>query len=74
MHNGVFGTLQGVVSFYRQISGGGGRGEAAEAAAEHATNQVGRDQIDPLARQLHLRRGGQQDTSSSERIGPARRI
>lgn len=74
MHNGVFGMLEDVVSFSRQISGGGGRGQAAEAAVEHATIQVGRAQIDPLVRQLHLRRGGQQDTSSSERIGPGRRI
>ncbi len=64
MHNGAFATLQDVVNFYQRISGGGGRGGGGRRGGGRpgAINpQVGRDQIDPLARQLNMRGRGQRD-------------
>lgn len=55
MHNGVLGTLDDVVRFYRQIGGRGGRG------GRNLNSHVSRDQIDPLARRLNMRGGGQGD-------------
>lgn len=54
MHNGVFRSLPDVIDFYRRISGGRGGGRAANA-------NVSRDQVDPLARQLNMRGGGQRE-------------
>jgi cytochrome c peroxidase len=59
MHNGMFGSLQEVVAFYRRISGGGGRRGGGRAGVINP--EVSRDQIDPLARQLNMRGGGQGD-------------
>jgi cytochrome c peroxidase len=59
MHNGAFATLGEVVTFYRQISRGGGRRGGGGARGVNA--QVTRDQIDPLARQLNMRGRGQPD-------------
>jgi cytochrome c peroxidase len=55
MHNGVLGTLDDVVRFYRQIGGRGGRG------GRNQNPHVGRDQIDPLARRLNMRGRGESD-------------
>ena len=55
MHNGTLGTLDDVVRFYRQIGGRGGRG------GRNLNSHVNRDQIDPLARRLNMRGGGQGD-------------
>lgn len=58
MHNGVFATLPQVIDFYARISRGrGGRGGGGDAI----NPQVGRDQIDVLARQLNMRGRGQRD-------------
>ena len=59
MHNGVFATLPEVINFYQRISRGGGR--RGGRGARGVNLQVGRDQIDPLARQLNMRGRGQQD-------------
>ena len=59
MHNGAFATLPEVINFYQRISRGVGRRGGGGARAINA--QVGRDQIDPLARQLNMRGRGQQD-------------
>jgi cytochrome c peroxidase len=59
MHSGVFATLPEVITFYQRISRGGGR--RGGRGARGVNLQVGRDQIDPLARQLNMRGGGQQD-------------
>jgi cytochrome c peroxidase len=56
MHNGAFTSLEQVLNFYQRISRGGGR----RGGGQVLNAQVGRDQIDPLARQLNLR-GGQRD-------------
>jgi cytochrome c peroxidase len=58
MHNGVFRSLPDVIDFYQRLSRGGGRrGGGGRAPNPH----VGRDQIDPLARQLAMRGRGQRD-------------
>ena len=57
MHNGIFSSLPEVVNFYQRISRGGGRRGGGGGLNE----QVSRDQIDPLARQLNMRGRGQQD-------------
>jgi cytochrome c peroxidase len=55
MHNGLFPRLDDVLGFYRRISAGGGpRGGGAPRGFNPA---VSREQIDPLARQLNMRRG-----------------
>jgi len=59
MHNGALATLPDVVDFYRRISRGGGR--RGDGGGGRVNPQVGRDQIDPLARQLTMRGRGQQD-------------
>jgi cytochrome c peroxidase len=59
MHNGAFATLGEVVTFYRQISRGGGRRGGGGVRGVNAL--VSRDQIDPLARQLNMRGRGQED-------------
>ncbi len=58
MHSGVFATLDEVVAFYRRISGGGGGGRGG-FGARGINPRVGRDQVDPLARQLNMRGRGQ---------------
>ena len=55
MHNGVLATLDDVVRFYRQIGGRGGRG------GRNLNPNVSRDQIDPLARRLNMRGGGERE-------------
>jgi len=60
MHNGAFTSLNQVVNFYNRLSrGGGGRGGGGRGGALNAN--VARDQVDPLARQLNLRGGRQND-------------
>ena len=59
MHNGAFATLPEVINFYQRISRGVRRRCGGGTRAINA--QVGRDQIDPLARQLNMRGRGQQD-------------
>lgn len=63
MHNGAFTNLNQVVNFYNRIArggrGGGGRGGGGRGGAINAN--VARDQVDPLARQLNLRGGRQND-------------
>jgi len=56
MHNGAFASLEQVLNFYQRVSRGGGR----RGGAPGLNAPVGREQIDPLARQLTLR-GGQRD-------------
>jgi cytochrome c peroxidase len=56
MHNGAFTSLEQVLNFYQRVSRGGGR----RGGGQVLNAQVGREQIDPLARQLNLR-GGQRD-------------
>jgi cytochrome c peroxidase len=59
MHNGVFPTLDAVVDFYQRLSRGrGGRGGGR---GQGLNPQVGRNQIDPLARQLNMGGRGQRD-------------
>jgi len=58
MHNGTFRTLPDVIGFYQRISRGGGRGARG---GRNVNVQVGSDQIDPLARRLNMRGGGQRD-------------
>jgi cytochrome c peroxidase len=58
MHNGAFATLDQVVAFYQRISRGGGRRGGGGAGLNA---QVGRDQVDPLARRLNMRGRGQRD-------------
>ena len=61
MHNGIFSTLDQVIDFYERISGGrGGRG-GGRAGGRGVNPQVGRDQIDALARQLNMRGRSQRD-------------
>lgn len=55
MHNGVFARLDDVVGFYRRIATGGGR--RGGGGPRGFNPAVSRDQIDPLARQLNMRRG-----------------
>lgn len=57
MHNGAFTSLNQVVNFYQRISGRGGRGGRGTALNDN----VSRNQIDPLARQLRMRGRGQND-------------
>ena len=59
MHSGAFATLPEVIDFYQRISRGGGR--RGGGAARGLNPQVSRDQIDPLARRLNMRGGGQRD-------------
>jgi cytochrome c peroxidase len=59
MHNGALATLGEVANFYRRISRGGGRRGGGGARGVNA--QLSPDRIDPLARQLNMRGGGQQD-------------
>ena len=59
MHNGAFATLPDVVDFYRRVSRGGGR--RGGGGARGINQQVAREQIDPLARQLNMRGRGEQD-------------
>jgi cytochrome c peroxidase len=59
MHSGVFATLPEVIDFYQRISRGGGR--RGGGGARGLNLQVGRDQIDPLARRLNMRGRGQGD-------------
>lgn len=54
MHNGVFRSLPDVVDFYRRIGGGRGRRGGPNP-------NVRPEQIDPLARQLNMRGGGQRE-------------
>ena len=71
MHNGAFRTLDDVVNFYQRISGGGGRGGGGRGGpggpggrgggGRGVNPLVGRNQIDPLARQLNMRGRGQSD-------------
>ena len=66
MHNGAFRTLDDVVNFYQRISGGGGRGGGGRdgrggGGGRGVNPLVGRNQIDPLARQLNMRGRGQGD-------------
>jgi cytochrome c peroxidase len=58
MHNGAFASLQEVINFYQRISGGGRRGGRGGGSLNA---QVGRDQIDPLARALNMRGRGQRE-------------
>ena len=58
MHNGTLRTLPDVIGFYRRVSRGGGRGGRG---GRNVTEQVSSDQIDPLARRLNMRGGGQRD-------------
>ena len=55
MHNGVFARLEEVLNFYRRIATGGG--PIGGGGPRGFNPQVSRDQIDPLARQLNMRRG-----------------
>jgi len=58
MHNGVFATLGDVVNFYDRVRrGGGGRGRRGGGGQPARNANVSRDQLDPLVRQLTLRRG-----------------
>ena len=60
MHSGVFRTLPEVINFYQRINRGGGRGGGR--GGRNVNAQVGRNQIDPLVRQLNMRGGrGQRD-------------
>jgi cytochrome c peroxidase len=69
MHNGAFRTLDDVVNFYQRISGGGGRGGGGRGGpggrggggGRGVNPLVGRNQVDPLARQLNMRGRGQGD-------------
>lgn len=57
MHSGVLRTLGDVVQFYDDVRGGGGRGGRGRNGTRNPN--VGRDQLDPLLRQLNLGRGRQ---------------
>jgi len=67
MHNGVFRSLPDVVDFYRRIGGGRGRRGGPDGRggfggpARGGNPNVSREQIDPLARQLNMRGGGQRE-------------
>lgn len=70
MHSGVFASLPEVIGFYQRISRGGGRGRGGRGddgggrgggGARGPSLLVSPDQIDPLARQLNMRGGGQRD-------------
>ena len=60
MHNGVFDDLDDVLDFYQRVSRGGRRG-GGRVGARGLNPDVGRDQIDPLARQLNMRGRGQRE-------------
>jgi cytochrome c peroxidase len=55
MHNGIFARLEEVLNFYRRIATGGG--PIGGGGPRGFNPGVSRDQIDPLARQLNMRRG-----------------
>lgn len=60
MHNGVFATLPEVINFYRRVSRGGGGGGGGQRGGRRFGTlnlHVSRDEIDPLARDLNMRRG-----------------
>ena len=63
MHNGVFSTLDQVIDFYNRIAGGGrgGRGAGRGGGGRGVNPQVGRNEIDLLARQLNMRGRSQRD-------------
>jgi len=65
MHDGVFSSLDEVLTFYRRVSfgrGRGGRGRGRSTAAVRGVNpNVPRDTMDPLLRQLNMRGRGQRE-------------
>jgi len=63
MHNGIFSTLDQVIDFYNRIAGGGrgGRAGGRGGGGRGVNPQVGRNEIDLLARQLNMRGRSQRD-------------
>jgi cytochrome c peroxidase len=59
MHNGVFGSLDDVLDFYRRVSRGRGRGRGF--GSRSLNSNVTRDDLDPLLRQLSMRGRGRRE-------------